>query len=343
MNARCAFRRGIKAVQAIFLGCLIGSSAPVSFAYDGAVSIAFENDTFTGSDNNYTNGFGIGWSSAEIKAYDEDALVRRWAEFLAFLPLIHPKNRRTFVSWTLGQEMHTPDDVAEPYPPLDDQPYAGVLYLDTRITSRSSRWSHTWGLRLGMVGPSSGAESVQREVHEITGAEEPRGWDTQMPDEPLVNLSYTFGYLLSQGNWGSADWRVVPIGSVGLGNYFTGVTGGLYTELGWNLADTLAWSSLRNGLNNVLTTGTGPQNGWSLSLFLATGAHGVAHYLPRDGTVFDESQSVDSKPVVGFLSGGISVRRNRFAASLGVTRLSETFATERQRVDYGAVNLAWYL
>jgi hypothetical protein len=34
--------------------------------HDGALTLTIENDTFTGSDNNYTNGVGLGWSTDEV-------------------------------------------------------------------------------------------------------------------------------------------------------------------------------------------------------------------------------------------------------------------------------------
>lgn len=165
----------------------------------GSFSIVVENDFFTGSDNNYTNGVGVSWASAELSAYDRDSFVRKWGEFWSFLPGMGGESADNYVSWTIGQEMHTPDDIRDPNPPRDDQPYAGVLYLDSTLYSRHDRWHQAWSLRLGVVGPASGAESTQREYHELIGADEPKGWDTQLPDEPIVNISYTVGYEVAKG------------------------------------------------------------------------------------------------------------------------------------------------
>jgi hypothetical protein len=95
--------------------------------HDGALTLTIENDAFTGSDNNYTNGIGIGWSTDEVGTYGERSFVRNWAELWSFLPFVLSEDYRTYASWTVGQEMHTPDDITVPDPPLTDQPYAGVL------------------------------------------------------------------------------------------------------------------------------------------------------------------------------------------------------------------------
>ena len=48
-------------------GCAVQSSA----SYDGAMTVTIENDTFTNSDNNYTNGIGATWVSNDLETYDE--------------------------------------------------------------------------------------------------------------------------------------------------------------------------------------------------------------------------------------------------------------------------------
>ena len=38
------------------------------------------------------------------------------------------------------------------------------------------------------------------------------GWDTQLPNEPVINVGYTGTYMLAQGDLGkSASWRVIPV------------------------------------------------------------------------------------------------------------------------------------
>ena len=320
---------------------LLGCSTTTETSYDGAFSVLIENDTITGSDNNYTNGMGFSWTTNEVGNYDSDGFIRKWTEFWSFLPFVDPGDSQTYASWTLGQEMHTPDDISDPNPPLGDQPYAGVLYVDSILHARKGRWGHAWSLRLGVVGPSSQADLVQKEFHELSGAQEPMGWDTQLPDEPIVNVSYTAGYLLTEGRLGTANWRIVPMGGISLGNYATALSAGLYTELGWNLSQALGTSTLRSGLDTALTAGAGPQEFSSLSLFAGFGGNAIAHYLPLDGTVFRDSRSVGSDSFVGAVTGGVSFRRGRFVASLSVSYSTDTFAGEREDVSFGALNLAW--
>jgi hypothetical protein len=331
------------ALAVLVCGYAVDCRAQSPGNYDGTMTVTFENDTFTGTDSNYTNGLGVTWNSKEIAGYDDGSLVRGWTEFWSFLPFVADDGYQTYASWSLAQEMHTPDEIEDPNPPEDDQPYAGVLYLDNVLYARRERTTHAWSLKVGVVGPASQAEEAQKWVHDRVGADEPMGWDTQLPDELLVNAGYAVAHLWAQGNVGrSASWRLVPVGSVGLGNYFTGVSAGMYGEVGWNLVDALGTTALRSGLNAASTVGVGPVDGWSVAFFGALGGHGVAHYLPLDGTVFKDSRSVDSKPVIGTGTLGMVVRHHACVLSLAATWFTDTFETERDNAEFGTLSLSWY-
>lgn len=309
----------------------------------GAVTLALENDVLTGSDDAYTNGIGATWVSNDLNNYDDKSFVRRWGQFWNFLPFVGDEGYTTYASWTLGQEMHTPDDITLADPPLSDQPYSGVLYLNSVLYARSERWTHAWELKLGVTGDASGAASTQREFHEAIGADEPMGWDTQLPTEPVINFGYTTAYLWKKGDVGqSANWRLVPVGHVGLGNYFTGAGLGLYGEVGWNLVDALGGTSLREGLTAASTVGVGPVDRWSLSFFGGIGGHAVAHYLPLDGTVFHDSRSVDTRTFVGNATVGASLRRGRFALSLSATRSTRAFDGQEKGAEFGNLSFSWF-
>lgn len=246
----------------------VGLMAQSADAYDGALTLTIENDSLTGSDNNYTNGVGISWVSADLDTYDDERFVSKWGRFWAFLPFVEDVGYTTYVSWSIAQEMHTPNDITIRNPPKDDQPYAGILYVDSLLYAKTERWIHAWEFKLGVVGPSSQADETQRWAHNQLGDDEPQGWDTQLPNEPVINLGYTVGHLAAAGHAGGlAEWRIVPVGSVGLGTYFTGAGLGVYGEVGWNLVDALGVTSLRTGLNAATTVGVGPVDGWSVAFF----------------------------------------------------------------------------
>jgi hypothetical protein len=323
---------------------MAADSADAADGAAAALTLTFENDLVTGSDNNYTNGLGITWVSRELDTYEPDSFVRKWERLWSFLPFVADEGYETYAGWSLAQEMHTPDDIEDPNPPEDDQPYAGILYVDSLLYARKERWTHAWELKLGVVGPASLAENAQKSFHDLIGGDEPMGWDTQLPDEPVVNVTYTIAHLLAQGSAGrSAKWRIVPVGSVGLGTYFTGVGLGTYAEVGWNLPENLGGTALREGLNAASTVGAQPVKGWSLAFFGGLAGYGVAHYLPLDGTVFKDSRSVGSEPFIGQGSLGVSLRHGTFVLALSATFYTQTFETQRENPEFGALSASWFM
>ncbi len=321
----------------------VGFMAQTADALDGTLTLTTENDSWTGSDNNYTNGVGISWVSVALDTYDDESFLSKWGRLWAFLPFVKDDGYTTYVSWCIAQEIYTPDDIKSPIPPVDDQPYAGILYVDSLIYSETARWVHAWALKLGVVGPSSQADETQKWIHDLVGDHEPQGWDTQLPDEPVINLGYTAGHLAAAGDaCGLAEWRIVPVGTVNLGTYFTGVALGIYGEVGWNLVDALGVTSLHTGLNVASTVGIGPVDGWSVAFFGGLRGYGVIHYLPLDGTVFRDSRSVDSEPFVGLALFGISVRHGRLSLALAANYFTETFETERMSPEFGTMSISWY-
>ena len=339
-----AGRTGIRVVLAALVSCCaVGCVTQSTGTYDGAMTVTVENDVFTGSDNNYTNGLGATWSSNEINTYDDDRFVHQWAKFWSFLPFVGDDGYQTYAAWSVAQEMYTPDDIKVANPPEDDQPYAGVLYLDSVLYARRDRTEHAWSLKVGVVGPASQADDTQKRFHHVIGADQPKGWDTQLPNEPLVNVGYSVAHLWVQGDVGkTAKWRLVPVGSLALGNYFTGAAAGMYGEVGWNLVDALGTSALRSGFNAASTAGVGPVNGWSVAFIGGLGGYGVAHWLPLDGTVFHDSRSVDSKPLIGTGTIGVAVRHHGLTLSLVRTFFTETFDTERANAQFGTLSVSWY-
>jgi hypothetical protein len=312
-------------------------------ASDGALSITLENDIFTGSDNNYTNGLGITWVSGAVDTGD-DGFVGRWTRFWSFLPYVADDGYETYASWSLVQEINTPDDIQDPYPSLDDQPYSGILSVDSTLYSLGRKWAHSWELKLGIAGPAAHADDAQEGLHKLIGSDEPMGWDTQLPNELILNLGYSNAHVAAAGSLGeSAQWRVVPIATAGIGNYFTGASFGVYGEVGWNLVDALGVAALRSGMNAASSVGVNQLDHWSVSFFGGAGVYGVIHFLPLDGTLFRDSRSVDSEPFIGIGSFGFCVRRKSLTLSFSWTRFTEAFDTQRAEADFGTVSLAWLL
>ena len=96
--------------------------------------------------------------------------------------------------WALTQEINTPADTNNPVPSDDDLPYSGALYLTYgygTILDRGGRQDclFTAELQFGVIGPASGAATVQNKFHDLVGITHPAGWSTQLPNEPAMTIA----------------------------------------------------------------------------------------------------------------------------------------------------------
>ena len=309
---------------------------------DESIVLTVENDIFTGSDDNYTNGVSITWSSDELSLYEDDSRTRSWAGLFDFAPGFESSEKDNYLSLSLVQEMNTPTDITVVDPPLTEQPYSGVMLFNTSLLTVNDRWAQIWNLGIGAVGPITQVDHTQISYHKWIGADEPRGWDTQLPNEAIFNIGYLAGYELF-GDQGEAglDWRVVPITDLELGTYATAIGGGVLFEFGTRLEDTFGTASLGQGLSTIVGTAVEPTSRLEVSAYLSIGGYGIARYLPLDGTAFRESRSVDREPFVGMANAGVTARYKRLIASFGVSLGSTQFDFGDADLDYGAISIGW--
>ncbi len=237
----------------------------------------------------------------------------------SFLPFVGDEGYQTYAAWSIAQEMHTPDDIADPNPPKDDQPYAGVLYVDSVLYTANQRWAHAWFMKTGVVGPASQADDVQKQFHETIGADEPmaRRWDTQLPNEPVLNLGYSVAHLMAQETSPFCRMETCPSGHRGARQLLHRRGSRHVRRDRLEPRGCLGWDCTALRLNAASTAGVGPVNGWSVGLSGGLLGYGVAHYLPLDGTVFHDSRSVDSEPLIGMATLGMCVRHQNLRAQPG--------------------------
>ncbi|UHG92002.1 lipid A deacylase LpxR family protein [Spirosoma oryzicola] len=171
-----------------------------SSAVGSYLSLAWDNDAFqlrakNTSDRYYTNGVHIRLLSN---------YWRKWPTHYALLKLGAKADRRYTYQYDfgVGQEIYTPRNITVRDRPLypNDHPYAGYLYLSWGLVTSDAVAGRrlTSKLTAGVIGPLSGAAEVQQWFHLAENFKEPKGWGTQMPNDPAI--SYYVGY----------DTRIVP-------------------------------------------------------------------------------------------------------------------------------------
>jgi len=200
----------------------------------------FDNDTFLGSDDAFT----AGWSF-QVHSRLDDVWSPAYSKWIGRFPGLGddgPDGR--IVRWAagIGQIIITPKDISLETPQPDDAPWAGILTLAMSWSAYDNKKMAALQVLGGCMGPCSGAESVQKFIHEDLGlGEPPMGWDNQLANQVLVNANYEYRYKL----YAPGDDRYFTPGriandlSIGalaaVGNLTTFVGGEIEYRFGWGL------------------------------------------------------------------------------------------------------------
>ena len=112
---------------------------------------------------------------------------------LARLPVRHllaagPRGSTQQHGLTLRYDGFTPLRIQDPFIRVGDRPYAAYLYASffRTGTTPGRRQRLTTALELGFIGPAAGGKELQTAIHRVTGNAEPRGWDHQIRNAPII-------------------------------------------------------------------------------------------------------------------------------------------------------------
>jgi hypothetical protein len=313
------------------------SKSPISLHKDkdsrGIFSLTWENDLFSGEDDNYTNGVRIAWFSSETD-------VPEWLEDGAStLPFFNEDGSLRY-GFALGQSMFTPENISRRDVILNDRPYAGWTYGSVALVSDTGERLDSLLLQVGIVGPGSGAAETQDFVHHVVGSPDPRGWGNQLENEPGAVLFYERKWrnLYEYTPFGLAADFTPHVGGA-LGNVFTyGAVGGA-VRLGYDLPTDYGVPRIRPAQSG--SDFFEPTQYLGGYLFAGVEGRAVGRNIFLDGNTFENSHSVDKKYFVADLYFGAAL--TWYNTRLAYTHIFRTPEFEEQSdIDsYGALTLSY--
>lgn len=298
----------------------------------GSLTLALENDLFgAGTDEHYTHGTEI--------SYVSDTYQPTWLiNLVSWLPF-YETNAETRLVWSLGQQIYTPADISKTEPQPADRPYAGWLYTSIGLITdnrKSSNYVDKLEFVLGLVGPDSGAESVQKRVHKWVGSDEPMGWDNQLDSEVTYDVQYQRQWMLPIiENY--VD--VVPRVSASLGTAHRNAGLGFSLRLGSGLDSDYGPPLMRSAATGMQYFKPNQSFYW----YLFAGAHGryVDHNIFLDGTRDHDSPHVDKKEWVGEVQAGIVLGWENWRATLTEVARTREFDDQPDPDEYGAIAISY--
>ena len=308
------------------------------------ISIVFENDLFAGTDQHYTNGLRLEWLSEPLEENQSNFsnsytnLLYKGVNTLPFFELDSHKKYNAGMS--VYQMMYTPQEINTTEPNYHDIPYAGHLMFSFFLFEYDDDVYDEYKLQLGIIGPASGAEAVQKSIHKLTDSTAPMGWDTQLGTHLTLGIAYDHGHRLWEKElfWGLHSDLIGNYGGQ-LGNFITA----FYTKVDVRIGDNYprnfntyfpgsisdsALLSLQNSRKGLGWSATGSMSLDSVGYFYITDSD--SHYdLDR-----------------AFLHGGyifsFSLYYEDFALSVTKqSRVAISNAPEKRTLQYGAISMQW--
>jgi hypothetical protein len=315
----------------------------LSFAgdLDYVISIQFENDFFGGgSDRHFTHGTRLECLTQPIKWITDAADKIPW--FSSEKALKNPKDAlKARASFSIGQNIYTPEDISNPELIRDDRPYAGWLYLGFGlVANQGSKRYDKLELEIGMIGPYSFAEEVQTFWHSLFDLKVPEGWDNQLENEPGAVLYYEQARRFGRKTlFFGLESDVIPHIGGSLGNVFTYAAAGLTFRFGLNLVDDFGPPRIRPSL---------PGGGYfhhkkRLNWYVFSGFEGrfVLRNIFLDGNTFSNSHSVDKMNLVGDLQVGLAVQFNRFRVTYTQIFRTKEFEEQDSSDVFGSLSFSY--
>ncbi len=208
-------------------------------------SIYLDNDLVIGQDQEYTGGFAINLSGRRAKEwfFSLDPILGLINNVTGVADLGTESGSFTRHSLEVGVTAFTPDNISTDQPLPDEHPYAGLVFMNNvrQRTIPSEGTTYKTVFSLGVLGTSI-PEEIQKITHDITGSDDPEGWENQISDGGEPTARYTVLrqdrlYSIRQNEFGDVDLKSSFGGSVG---YVTQLQGGF--NIRWGRLTTPSWS-----------------------------------------------------------------------------------------------------
>ena len=184
------------------------------------LEIDFDNDIFDNTDQFYTNGIRIGIILPVLKQIP-----------LSKLMIPYPGRAINFYGISLVQNLYTPSTTKTGGILYGDRPYAAYLYFSMfKITNDAEKnFRQTSEVVLGVIGPSSMGDVVQKTFHEsVPTNNEPLGWEYQIKNDVVLN----WHILVEKGLVNHRGYDLTGTGEGWLGSLYTNMAAGFRFRTG---------------------------------------------------------------------------------------------------------------
>ena len=173
------------------IGCsqaIDNSNAQRAIPSDKYFRINYENDFFSASDRDYTQGILL------------EKVLPSFRHFFLMKLLWHPAGTTVQYGIGLEQDCYTPNHIDKADIQYGDRPYAGALFIKTFqiATDAVKRVRVVTQISTGIIGPAAGGEGMQRTIHHWINYTQPLGWHNQIKLDAVLNYQVNYEKELLQ-------------------------------------------------------------------------------------------------------------------------------------------------
>jgi hypothetical protein len=182
-------------------------------------------------------------------------------------------------------------------------------------------------LGLGVVGPAALGKQVQNGFHDLIGQNRNQGWDTQLHNEPLLQITSERTWRLPMGSVGGLQTDALPELTASVGNLRDYAQAGVVVRIGQGLDADYGVARLRPGL-----TGTDvfqPTRPFSWYVFAGADGQAVAYDVTLNGNLWQASRSVKIMPAVGEFEAGLALMA--YGVRITYTQIAQTQEFKHQK------------
>lgn len=325
-------------VVPLFLAaCVLAGPAAAQDAQPskGTVRVTWENDIFGGTDQGYTNGFRADYVTPRNELPELARIARRNLGWVS-------EKADWYGTFSLGQNMYTPEDLTRRFPDPEDRPYAGFLYASVGMVADNGKRLDTVALDFGVVGRMAQADDVQRAVHDLIGADDPLGWRFQLRNEPGVRLVFERKYRYAVDfdlEFADLQAGFAPHYGIALGNVDTSAAGGFTMRIGDRLDDNYGPPRVRPAVAGPGFYEYKDGIGW----YIFGGMEGrlVGRNIFIEGNTFRNSPNVEPHRVVADANIGFALQLGNVELPYTHVFRSPEFQGQRGIAQFGSFSASY--
>ena len=327
-------------ITALSSWCLL-SLPNVSAADGGWRVLALEEDDIWApgnKDRHYTHG-------ARLDAVSTDLRGGKYLSLFDWLPLfVTDESHSRRVDFMVGQNIYTPENLVLKIPAATDRPYAGWLYIGLGIIQNTGPAQlDRFALRLGVVGPSSGAATTQISFHTIIDAGRPKGWAYQISDEPAFDLYVERKWRARNTLFPDFGIGVDVIPQIGLriGNVYDYVSIGALFRLGRNLLIDYGPPHIDENLGSVVLNPEYADSNWAWYFFAGSEARLIGRNIFLDGNLFTTSARIARNDAVADLEAGLALIYGDLRLGYTIIYRTKEFPLQSGYDHFGSIDLGF--